>query len=58
MWITKAESVFSEHAQNHQQGRAPHVDTSTEQQEATMHHQNKMSRVYELGTASEQHARK
>lgn len=58
MWITKAESVFSEHAQNRQQGRAPNINTSTEEQETTMHHQNKISRVYELGTVSEQRARK
>lgn len=58
MWITKAKTVFSEHAQKRQHGRAPNVDTSTEEQEATMHHQNKTSRVCELGTVSEQHARK
>lgn len=56
--ITKAKAMFSEHAKNYHRGRAADVDTSTEEQEVTKHCQNKTSKVYELGTVSEQHARK
>lgn len=58
MLITKAKSVFSEHAKSYQHGRAPDVDTSAKEQEVNMHCQNKTSEVCELGTVSEQHARK
>lgn len=58
MLITKAKTVFSEHDKSYQRGRAPDVDTSTKEQEVNMHCQNKTSKVYELGTVSEQHARK
>lgn len=58
MLVTKAKTVFSEHAKSYQHGRAPNVDTSTKEQEVNMHCQNKTSEVYELGTVSERHARK
>jgi len=56
--ITKAKTVFSEHAKSYHHGRAPNVDTSTKEHEGNMHCQNKTSKVCELGSVSERHARK
>lgn len=56
--VTRAKTVFTEHAKSYQHGIALNVDNSTKEQQVNMHCQNKTSKVYELGTVSEQHPRK